>query len=553
MDTQPQPPLQHPLRPYSTPASRDDFSWSSPSSSSAPASSVPPSLRYPPTDRYASSLPEFESPGGGGGLPSGGTLLKAFVTSSLLSFTGVALVQPFEVGKTLAQVQWVPRSGVLEMLDENHQGDDSKEDDIIRDESEAEAYFSDLTSVSQPGFAPPSSSSSHLAPPLSSPSVRTTDPSGYLTTITRPEWVMPIVVQGGVWEMIKSISRWKGEGYGALWKGQLTTFIYDTISTSLQPSLFSFLTLLFSPFSFLPSFTSLPLIYSPRPLPLLLFTTLSHSITSFLLSPLDLVRTRLIVQSSQPSHRKYSSLNPLSTLRTILQEEGGLKTTYFHPNLFYPTLIESLLKPLLHFSIPLVITRYFHVEPSTSPLVYSSLELLLSSTSLLLTIPIETIRKRLQLQSRASFVRAGRAGGIGKPWRSCVELRPSPYRGFWECGWKILSEETGKLPPPKRRRMSRRMSSIGSGEGQGGGGKPEMRRSNSGMSQVVVEDVEEDYAEGGGEGEVVRGSVLGGVRQLYRGLSMGVGANVVIFVVGVLAGGGGGGSAAGGGNGWAEM
>lgn len=39
-------------------------------------------------------------------------MLKAFVTSSLLSFTGTALVMPFEVGKTLAQVQWVPKEGL---------------------------------------------------------------------------------------------------------------------------------------------------------------------------------------------------------------------------------------------------------------------------------------------------------------------------------------------------------------------------------------------------------------------------------------------------------
>jgi mitochondrial fusion and transport protein UGO1 len=39
-------------------------------------------------------------------------MLRAFVTSSLLSFTGTALVMPFEVGKTLAQVQWVPKEGL---------------------------------------------------------------------------------------------------------------------------------------------------------------------------------------------------------------------------------------------------------------------------------------------------------------------------------------------------------------------------------------------------------------------------------------------------------
>lgn len=89
----------------------------------------------------------------------------------------------------------------------------------IEDEAEAEAYFSDLVNISQPGFAPPE------APP------RPVSPSGYLQRSgvkdealgTKPEWVMPVVVQGGVWDMIKTVGRWKGEGWGSLWKGKITS------------------------------------------------------------------------------------------------------------------------------------------------------------------------------------------------------------------------------------------------------------------------------------------------------------------------------------------
>ncbi|GAA5838719.1 hypothetical protein JCM3766R1_001570 [Sporobolomyces carnicolor] len=548
MDTRPQSNVQHPLRPYSTSSVRpDDFSWHAPT-----PSRTPPSLRSPQSHGSTSSV-NVDQLDHDYLVPSS-SLLRAFLTSSFLSFTGVALVQPVEVGKTLAQVQWVPKAGVVEMLDTSANNTEQAQLDVIQDENEAEAYFADLSSVSQPAFQPPPpSSSGRLAPPSS---IRPTDPSGYLSgndldlgELTRPEWVMPIVVQGGVWDMIKAIARWNGEGYRSLWKGQLTTFVYDTIATSLQPAFLSLLTLIFSPLS-VPSFTSLPLIYSPRPLPLLLFTTFSHALTTFVLSPLDLVRTRVIVQSSQPSHRKYSGATPISTLRTILVEEGGFRTTYLHPNLLYPTLIESILKPLLHLSIPLVITRYLHIEPSTSPFLYATTELVLTSASLLVTIPFETIRKRLQLQSRAEFVRNGRVGGVGKPWRSCVELRPFPVHGIVECGWRILTEETGKLPPPKRRRrMSRKMSTPGSGGGGGGGGRaPEFKRSNSTTSQVVVEDLDED--EDVGPAEANGGSAAGGLRQLYRGLSMGVGANVVIFLVGILAGGNAGSGSNGG---WAEM
>ncbi|GAA5923921.1 mitofusin complex protein UGO1 [Sporobolomyces koalae] len=535
MDAHPSVPVQHPLRPYSVAPSYDDFAWSNPPAPSS-SRSTPPSLRYPPAstsdsahDRYASSL-DYDA----GALPSAGTLLHALVTSSLLSFTGVALVQPFEVGKTLAQVQWVPKDGVLDLVQPEDNAADH--DDVIHDETEAEHYFADLASVSEPGFAPPSAAGEHLSLP------RPVDPAGYLSdTAARPEWVMPIVVQGGVWDMIKAIGRWKGEGWKSLWKGQLTTFIYDTISTSLQPSFLSLLTLVLSPLS-APTFTALPLIYSPRPLPLLLFTTISHTLTTVVLSPLDLVRTRLIVQSAQPQHRKYS--NPISALRTILREEGGFHQTYLHPNLLIPTVLEGVLRPLLHLSIPLVITRYFQIEPSTSPIWFATVELALSSASLLVTIPLETIRKRLQLQSRAEYVRAGRAGGVGKPWRSCVETRPVMYSGVVECVWRILTEETGKIP---RRRRLRRKSSVHQSN-SGTDAAPEFNRSNSGMSAAGMWEEELEKKED--LGQIGLGS-SGGLRQLYRGLSMGLGANVVVFLLGILAGGGTGTGT--GGSGWAEM
>lgn len=36
---------------------------------------------------------------------------------------------------------------------------------------------------------------------------------------TRPEFVMPIVVRGGVWEMMKAVARGK-ESWPGLWKGR---------------------------------------------------------------------------------------------------------------------------------------------------------------------------------------------------------------------------------------------------------------------------------------------------------------------------------------------
>lgn len=41
---------------------------------------------------------------------------------------------------------------------------------------------------------------------------------------TKPEWIMPVVVQGGVWEMMRTVGKWKGEGWASLWKGSKKLF-----------------------------------------------------------------------------------------------------------------------------------------------------------------------------------------------------------------------------------------------------------------------------------------------------------------------------------------
>lgn len=343
---------------------------------------------------------------------------------------------------------------------------------------------------------------------------------------TKPEWIMPVVVQGGVWDMIRTVGRWKGEGWASLWKGQLTTCIVDALATTIQPTVLSALAFLFLPASPL---ASLPLIYSPQPAPLLMLSTLSHTIAMIAVSPLDLVRTRLIVQSAQPMHRKYTG--PWNALRTIMREEGGLRTTYLHPNLLVPAILEGIMRPLIHLSTPLIISRYFQIEPSTSPLSFGLAELALGSAGLLITIPLETVRKRLQIQSRADFVRAGRAGGTGRAWRTCVEVRPRPYAGVVEAVYRILSEETGRIP-----RRRRRQSSNSRPDTPGLSEKPPTGAGGA----VFVEEKEDLNRIGLGVGS--------GLTQLYRGLGMGLAAQVVVFLLGLVANGGEGGS-----GGWAEM
>lgn len=289
----------HPLRPYYTPS--DDNAafvattaprYSSNASSSTNAAtqrssataitSSGGSLSLPPaSNRYStSSLDGVASDGDGSFAGSLSDACMALLYSTGLQYTSTCLAMPFEVGKLLLQVQWVPKDEVWMAFGETEKeedliatkgrskragarpttsppigrnewidGEDRREDglsqsdreewqdgedddgkdeslgkrdfggerDELSDEDEAEAYFRDLSTTSSRPL--------DLTRESSKKRRKQTDSYGYVVRksihedVTRPEFVMPIVVRGGVWEMIKAVGRGK-EGWLGLWKGE---------------------------------------------------------------------------------------------------------------------------------------------------------------------------------------------------------------------------------------------------------------------------------------------------------------------------------------------
>lgn len=603
----------HPLRPYY--ASTDDsmsFVATVPkgSSTNSTATGTTSVRSHPyqspyPSNRYlsAASDPELEDISANTGIKD---MARALLVGAAFQYTSTCLAMPFEVGKLLLQIQWVPRdevwvafsgaeredemiqldshksttktnvsrrpigrnewndgessqseeNGSPESLEEgNEWAEDGRrkdfgaEEDELSDEEDAEAYFRDLTSTS----ARPANEFQR------SRTQRKTDASGYVMRKsiyedgTRPDFVMPVVVRGGVWEMIKAVGRGK-EGWLGLWKGSFTTFIMDACGQIIQPVITTILSF------FVPSaLTPLPLPYAPNPYRSLALLLASHLLTGVIVSPLDLIRTRLIAQSTLPPHRKYSS--PWNALRQILSEEGGWRTTYFHPNLLIPTVLDYIFRPLFSLGAPLFIEHKLRLDPASSPVRYSLAEFSISTASLLVTLPIETVRRRLQLQARAAWGRriakvhgsrprpnhrsslsaserdplvasaslsegrndadhlqggtnffASVTGAIpkpvyGKPLRTCVETRPKPYDGVMEAIYRILTEETSTTPVKKQ--------------------PPLQQSPNDEISSTLVES-----------GILAKQghSSFGGLYSLYRGLGFAVGANALVFVLTIVTG-----------------
>lgn len=252
----------------------------------------------------------------------------------------------------------------------------------------------------------------------------------------------------------------------------------------MQPLIHNALQSIFAP-------TMASLYVSPASSTSLLIPVASHLITGFILSPLDLVRTRLIVQSFNPQHRTYTG--PIDALRKIVRDEGGVWGLYLHPHLLVPTILDNTIRSLFSLGLPpLLSARLFPgtlVSVESSPAAWGTVEFASSCIGLLATLPFETVRRRLQVQVR----------GRGQTLKTCVEKRPIPYNGVVDALWHILTEERSDLPVER-----------------------------------VVGD-RDQRKEGDGHVSIRRRTGLG---QLYRGLSVRLGAGLIVFLLGVLIGGG---------------
>lgn len=254
------------------------------------------------------------------------------------------------------------------------------------------------------------------------------------------------------------------------------------LRTVLRPGLESSLNDMFGLYD-----DTIPLLHLDNVTPNISTIVVSHLVIGLLLSPLEIIRTRLVVQSASPLCSKYKG--PIHALRTMLHEEGGLYGVYFESKNLFPTLLYHIITPLLSCSTPLIIARLLHISAADSPILYGAAELALSTLGLLVMLPIETIRKRLQTQVRGDF-------------KSTVALRPAPYRGFFDALYKIMKEEG-------------------------------TRNKRSATKKAVVDsdsDSDDDLFPVKQKKPAATSASAWGIRGLYRGFTMQMMANVMVFV-----------------------
>ncbi|KAI7864210.1 mitochondrial carrier domain-containing protein [Spinellus fusiger] len=386
------------------------------------------------------------------------------------------LTSPFDVGITLLQVQYSPHEDV-EVIGFR----DVKKTLPIEptDRSDSEEDNDDFYSIRP---------DQQRKDPLSSPRTHDSLSRSVYDEETRP--VHQLAPMNGVLEILNTIVKQPTEGWMSLFKGQRITWVYEMARACLQPALEGALNDMFGLYD-----DTIPLMHLDSVTPNITTMVASHLVVGVLLSPLEIIRTRLIVQSSSSNHSKYKHLwHALMALYS--EDNGGLSKLYGSTHLV-PTVLYHTITPLLVCSTPLIIDRVFHVSASDSPILYGAAQLTMSTLGLCITLPLEVIRKRLHCQVPWS-------PKDSSPFETAVAVRPVPYKGMLDAVYKIMKEEGTKT-----KRTSKKSGSSSSSSRHDKSYRMESSRAHSSVSTKTS---------------------AWGIRGLYRGFGMQLSANVMLFV-----------------------
>ena len=149
------------------------------------------------------------------------------------------------------------------------------------------------------------------------------------------------------------------------------------------------------------------------------------------------------MQSSK--YPRYAGI--VDALRSLSQEHGSpsrhgswwglVRGLYPH---FCLTLVDRMWRALTRHSQSLVMQRFFRVSVHRQPLLYGLLHFGVSMVGLLVWVPLDTVRKRLQVQRRQLFLLDHQPASDPNA-TACVPLSTVPYTGLWNCLGRIVNEE----------------------------------------------------------------------------------------------------------------
>ncbi|KAK2001027.1 mitochondrial carrier [Colletotrichum falcatum] len=373
--------------------------------------------------------------------PSVVQTVKDLVDELLWKYASVLTAQPFEVAKTVLQVRshddvtaGPPAASaaptplatpVSERLQSQYGSAVYSEADSDSDLDEP-AYFTSHAPVTPTPSFPRDRrhrQSSSPSPPHTPAPKQPVPP--YQLTIRRSDSLMEVIGQ-----------LWQKESAWGVWKGSNATFLYSILSSLLENWSRSALSALFNvpDLGVKEDIDRLIDIASPYPWASLCAAAAAAVATGLILAPLDLVRTRLIVTPTSKQPRR-----TLSTLRAL--------PSYVCPSLLIvPTVLHSLIHPILTLSTPLVLRTRFLIDSRVSPTTFSVAKFCASSVALFVKLPLETVLRRGQVAvlSDPSHVRALSGN---KDEKLETNVPPGRYHGVLGTMFYIMKEEGSRAVP----------------------------------------------------------------------------------------------------------
>ncbi|KAI0123193.1 mitochondrial carrier domain-containing protein [Xylariales sp. AK1849] len=371
--------------------------------------------------------------------PSTVQSIKELVDELLWKYTSVLMAQPFEVAKTVLQVRTQDDTERLDGVAAGVAGSRPKmaspRESVHNEYPESESDDEPSYFTSNAPFTPTPSTRSQrqrMSSPAESPKVsRTGDVPAHQLNLRRPDSIFDVLSQ-----------LWSKEAAWGVWKGSNTTFLYTVLQSLLENWSRSLLSALLNvpDLGVKDDVDRLVDIASPYPWASLCVAAAAAVATGLILAPIDLIRTRLILTSTtRPGSRRTMSL-----LRSL--------PSYLCPSaLVAPTILHSLVHPVLTLSTPLILRSRFLIDNELSPTTFSVAKFCTSCASLFVKLPLETVLRRGQASifTDPSHIRALEKDKTG---RLETIVQPGAYNGVLGTMFTIVNEEGSRavpVPPSK--------------------------------------------------------------------------------------------------------
>ncbi|OAA40033.1 Mitochondrial carrier domain protein [Metarhizium rileyi] len=357
---------------------------------------------------------------------------KELVDELIWKYTSVLMAQPFEVAKTILQARdqdenaifSTPELGNMKRQSSSQAGSIYDYNDSDSEGDEPAFFTSNTPGTPTPAYNRSLGARRVSSPPQSQVPNRSTIPEHYLA-IRRPDSILDVIGQ-----------LWQKDGAWGVWKASNATFLYTVLQSLLENWSRSFLSAIFNvpDLGVKDDIDRLIDIASPYPWASLFVAATAAVATGVLLSPLDIVRTRLIMTPILKGQRR-----TLATLRAL--------PSYLCPSaITLPTVLNSLIHPLLTLSTPLVLRTRFMIDSQVSPMTFSVAKFFASSVAILVKLPIETTLRRGQMAVLSSPEYMKALAGNEQKLDTIVPV--GRYNGIFGTMRHITSEEGTRENPP---------------------------------------------------------------------------------------------------------